>query len=143
KELSGEELTLLKQQTERYRHGRGSSIVGRVTLDTDIGELHAPPGVEVFISPVTTFTAQRFDEYVLKKNEPPTRVEAQLYYSTRTDERGRFKFVRLASGDYFLVTQVFWMPPGSDDPKGELAYARVHVGPDETLEATVTRDVRS
>jgi len=141
---SGDELTQLQHETDPYRHGGNAAIEGQVTLDTPAGEMIAAAGQEVLVSPVTTYTSQRFDEYVLKKNEVPSRVDAQLYYSARTDASGRFRFAGLAPGDWFVVAECFWATPGSTaESKPELAYARVHVEPGETVETTVTRDVRN
>jgi hypothetical protein len=141
---SSEELVLLRRETDPYRQGGSASITGQVTLETPYGKLIGPSDGEVFLSPVTTYTAKRFDEYVIQKNEVPKRIDAQLYYSTRTDANGRFKFNSLAAGDYLLATQVFWSPPGSTEgPQSALAHAQVRVGPGQTVETVVTRDVRT
>src|SRR5262245_9176931 len=68
---SSDDLALLKHESDPYRHRGDSTVAGQVTLDSDAGKLLAPAGVEVLISPVTTYTSERFQEYVLEKNEIP------------------------------------------------------------------------
>lgn len=141
---SNDEIAVMESETAPYRHGGNASIVGQLLIETAFGQMMPPAGNEVLLTPVTTYATKRFDKYVLKRNERPERIEAELTYWTRTDASGRFKFIDLAAGDYFLASEVFWAPPGSSDtPKRAIGYSSVHVAPGETVHTIVTRDVRS
>jgi hypothetical protein len=139
--LSDAETQKLQEETAPYLQKGSGSISGVVTVDTGQRQITAPANSEVFLTPATSFANERLQKYVIERNELPEKRESQLVLMGRTDSQGRFRFQALAAGDYIVASDFAWIPPGSSEPRIDVAYARVHLGAGESTTVTVTRRV--
>jgi hypothetical protein len=127
-------------ETAPYLEKGSASISGVVTIDTGHGQVTAPVRTQVFLTPATTMSNQRLQEYAIEKNELPEERESQLVLLTRTDAQGRFRFVGLAAGEYIVASRVDWNPAGgSTVTRADVAYARVRLADGESANVSVTR----
>jgi hypothetical protein len=139
---SGDELRQLQEESAPYQKRGSGSISGLVTLETPRGQLTAPPGTQVYLTPATTYALQRLQKYAIEKNELPEKRESQLMWFASTDAEGRFRFTELPPGDYILASRVLWSPSSTaGDSRAEVAYARVHLAAGESITVMVTRSV--
>jgi len=129
-------------ETAPYLDRGSASISGVVTIDTGQGQITARVNTQVFLTPATTLSNQRLQEYVIEKNELPDERESQMVLLTRTDSQGGFRFVGLAPGEYNIASRVDWSPAGgSTVARADVAYARVRLSAGESVTVKVTRQV--
>ena len=129
-------------ETAPYLEKGSASISGVVTIDTGQGEITARVGTQVYLTPATTLSNQRLQEYVIGKNELPDDRESQLVVLSRTDAQGRFRFGGLAPGEYIIASRVDWSPAGgSTVNRADVAYARVRLSAGESVTVSVTRQL--
>lgn len=128
-------------ETAPYLAKGSAAISGVVTLDTGQGQITARVGTQVYLTPATTLSNQRLQEYIIGKNQLPA-DRSQLVVLTRTDSQGRFRFAGLAAGEYIVTSRVDWSPAGgSTVNRADVAYARVLVAAGEMATVSVTRQV--
>lgn len=142
KEVSGDEREQIARDTAPYLQKGTGSISGVVRIDTAQGGFTASTGTQVLLTPATAVASARFQEYVIEKNELPTQRKAEIMLLARTDSSGRFRFEKLAAGQYLLASAVAWSPTG--DPgaaRSEVTYARVTLAAGEQASVTVTRAI--
>ena len=124
-----------------YQGTGTSSICGQVVLSSRSGEPHlAVAGDQVLLAPVTSYTKEAFKVKVLDgrplgKGDPDA---AQFQKRTRVDEEGRFCFVNVMAGSYYVVSDV---TVSNNDGKrqSQLAHGKATVKEDEKVHIVVTR----
>lgn len=90
-----------------------ATITGQAFLKTRGGTVKYAAGNEVFLNPVTTYSTQWYNNAYLH-SRPMTPVDSrinQYIFSTIADGEGKFTFLNISEGDYYLSTSVFWEVP--------------------------------
>ncbi len=129
-------------ETAPYLEKGSASISGVVTIDTGQTQITAPASTRVYLTPATTLSNERLQDYAIEKNALPEERESQLVTFGRTNAQGGFRFVGLAPGDYILVSEVHWVPAGGPAlTRSDVAYARVRLSAGESATVAVTRRV--
>jgi undecaprenyl-diphosphatase len=126
----------------------GSAVItGRVILKSVSDEFTKGAESTVFLIPVTDYSREWFEHYVLKsgrmRGKDPRAFRSTL--AAATDQEGRFEFRKIARGEYYLTCTMLDERPGERltfamrTARTALAYAAVRIEPDERVEVTVTR----
>jgi hypothetical protein len=130
----------IETESAPYTQKGTGSIVGVVSLDTPSGRYLANRGAQVYLTPATTSSLARLQEYGIEKDQLPPSRHADVVWMTTTDSQGRFQFDQLPPGEYIAVCSLTWVPSGnSNDVKNDIAYARFKLGPGEHATVEVTR----
>lgn len=139
-DATGADLELLKEQSAPYRQRGAGVIVGRAFLTfPENKEVRAYRG-KVRMVPATLFTEKRLDKYIIKKNEFPPEIQAQVKWSTRTDTEGRFVFRELPPGTYLIASEIAFVN-SRENAETAIAWAEVEIGEGETKTTYVTRQI--
>jgi hypothetical protein len=89
----------------------GTGVVkGQAFLKTRGGDVKTAAGNEIQLNPVTSYSNQWYkDSYLQNKplTEPDLRYLGYIL-TTIADAEGKFEFINVPSGEYYLVAPVFW-----------------------------------
>jgi hypothetical protein len=131
---------LLEKQSERYRKRGHAAITGVAYLVRPGGGEILGNASEVYLTPVTTWAESRVVD-VLASNEIPDSDDraAEVWWVAKTDSDGRFTFEMLTDGEYFVLSPIPYA--SGTETKEAIAFARVKVGPGETANVKVTRQL--
>jgi hypothetical protein len=125
-------------EAEIIRRPGTGSISGQASLTMAGGEVRYAAGNQVLLVPVTAYFRETITQYGTSRcsaerfrlKNPDVRA-VQYIRSTRADGEGRFRFDRLAGGDYYVGTYVKLasVPTsgGAAAPQGCLLYEQVTV----------------
>lgn len=99
----------------------GDAIVtGQGFMRTRGGDVKVAAGSKVVLSPVTSYSKQFVDIMIRKTNSysvlDPELPDIRIYEyikETIADAEGKFKFINVADGNYYVYTYVFWESPTS------------------------------
>ena len=139
-EATGADLELLREQSAPYRQRGAGVIVGRAFLTfPENKEVRAYRGL-VRMVPATHFAEGRLDKYVIKKNEFPPEIQAQVKWSTRTDTDGKFVFRELPPGTYLIASEIAYVNH-RDKAAVAIVWAEVTIGEGETKPVYLTRKI--
>lgn len=144
---------LVPLNTEEYARYRGTGtavIYGEAFLRTRGGNVKKGTGSKVFMNPVTTYSTEWFERQVIGGQLLEAADERARPYLRETiaDSDGRFEFIDLPAGDYYLVSPIFWEVPQQNTfnpadvymtDTGGFAHTRVTVAPGERKRVVVTR----
>lgn len=87
-----------------------ATITGQAFMKTRGGDVKYAAGVEICLMPVTSYSNQWYDEsYLVSK--PITQYDSryrQYIGTTMGDGEGRFEFVDVPAGDYYLSASIVW-----------------------------------
>jgi hypothetical protein len=133
---------LLEKQSERYRKRGDAAITGVAYLVRPGGGEILGNASEVYLTPVTTWAESRVVD-VLASNKIPDSEDraAEVWWVAKTDSNGRFSFEELIDGEYFIISPIPYA--WGTDTKEAIAFARVKVGPGETANVKVTRQLEA
>ncbi len=134
----------------RYRQDGTAAVLGEVAVTMRAGDVSNGAESFVYLIPVTAYTTEWLEQYIVKGRRIDGRDPRSLPASRATvvGPDGRFAFRRLPAGDYYLtctVTRVIapfklWrfrlVSPSTERVE---AYARVAVQEAEEWKVTVTR----
>jgi hypothetical protein len=124
------------------REGTGV-LTGQAFLRTRGGDVKYAAGREVTLNPVTAYSTEWYNRGVIAgKNLEEADARATPYNRVCTaDGEGRFRFEKLPTGDYYVVSSVFWEIPGAWGLRrtGGNVYAQVHVTEGQTNELILTQ----
>ena len=131
---------LLKQQLERYRKRGNAAITGVAYLVRPGGAQVLGSGDQVYLTPVTAWAESRIVD-VLAANKIPDGDDraAGVWWIAKTDSNGRFTFKELVDGEYFVLSPIPYQ--SGTETLESIAFARVKVGPGETANVKVTRQL--
>jgi hypothetical protein len=131
---------LLQKQVERYRKRGNAAITGVAYLVRPGGAEVLGNASEVYLTPVTTWAESRVVD-VLASNKIPDSDDraAAVWWVARADSNGRFTFEELVDGEYFVLSPIPYQSGG--ETLESIAFARVKVGPGETANVKVTRQL--
>lgn len=90
---------------------KGTGVIkGQAFLKTRGGTVKTAAGNKVLLNPVTSYSRQWYIEGFLQDHplENPDPRYNQYIYETTADADGRFEFINIPQGEYYLVTHVFW-----------------------------------
>lgn len=123
--------------------GTGSSnIIGQAFLKTRGGDVKYGAGNEVILIPVTSYTRETIERYVIRGENLEQHDQRYSKYrrTTRADGQGGFEFNNIPAGDYYLVCGIFWTLSDRFSTKtGGIAHSQVSVKPGETIKVILTR----
>jgi hypothetical protein len=136
---SGDTLSQLQQESAPYRRKGTGVIAGQVFVTTEHGPVYASPGTTVLLAPDTEYSNVRFQKFVVEGNEVPPAVRAAVAWMTKTKADGEFMFRDLPGGTYLVASQVFWTPPGADEARSDIPYARLQLAEGASVTTEVTR----
>jgi hypothetical protein len=128
---------------EEYRAyaGKGSgTIVGQAFMVARNGDVKYGAGRAVILSPVTSYSKEWYEEFVLKGRrltEPDPRALKYIRI-TQADGEGRFEFKDVPAGSYFIACFIQWEYTAGSSTGG-IAHAEVKIGNGETVKVVVTR----
>jgi hypothetical protein len=110
-----------------------SVLAGQAFLRTRGGEVRYGAGSEVYLSPVTSYSKEWWNQVVVRNAKfssgPDPRASKYMKVAV-ADGEGRFTFAGLPAGDYFVVSSVYWEVPGGYglSSTGGRVGRQVHVG---------------
>jgi ABC-type transport system substrate-binding protein len=120
-------------------------VTGQAFMRTIGGDVKVAAGSDVALNPVTSYSQQWYDVvYVQRKNITAWDPRLDEYVmNTRADAEGRFEFVNVPPGDYFVRSLVLWAAPtgpyGSLQQQGGFVVERITVNDGEETKVIVTR----
>ncbi len=121
-------------------------VEGQAFLKTVGGDVKTAAGNTVYLNPVTSYSEQWYVAYTtnrpLDPAEPDARLEKYMKQTT-ADGEGRFEFVNVPAGEYFVTTSVIWGVPtgryGTISQQGGTVTKRISVKDGETVKIIITR----
>lgn len=127
---------------EPYDRPGTSVIRGQGFMRTQGGDVKLCAGADVVCVPATSYSDEGFA--VLMRGQQIEAADARTAaYGRQTiaDGDGRFEFTGLAAGNWYVMTQVYWMIQGPIAPQrqGGVLGQRVSVGEGETKTVILTR----
>ncbi len=126
----------IPSEYEPYGQAGDGVIEGAAYLETPGGGRHPCALALVFMNPVTTFSTEWYVRNVLRREElEPVEAPSALrfHWITRSDTLGRFRFVDLPRGDYYLGCRAI--------PTEGFAHGRATVRPGEVTYVNLTRQI--
>jgi hypothetical protein len=113
-----------------------ASISGQAFLTDPAGETHYAAGEVVRLIPASSYAQSRIAHFygaskfvaadAMPKSTPDPEYVAYTR-ATKAGAEGRFSFDHVASGRYFLTTQLIWKPKGAAQSQGGAFYQAVTV----------------
>ena len=138
---TGAEKELLLEQSAPYRQRGAGVIVGRAFLQfPDNKQVWSNRG-KIRMVPATLFTEKRLDKYVIKKDQFPPEIEAQVKWVTRADTKGVFEFRELPPGKYIIASEIAYVSD-SNKAKVAIAWSEVELGEGERKQTFVSRSLK-
>ena len=124
-----------------YEEPGMARVCGQAYLSLDDGQQHVASGDRVLIAPVTSYTEEAFKVKVIRGRtmEAPSLDAIQFEKHTRTDDEGRFCFLDLPAGSYFVVADIVLPTSTKEHRESQLAHAKVWVKDEENIYTLVTR----
>ena len=118
-----------------------SRICGQVFLSLSDGQTHLGVHDKVLLAPVTSYTQEAFKVKVVqrKRIEPQDPQAKQFEKTTQTDEEGRFCFLNIPAGDYYVVADITLPDSTKDKRVGKWLHAQATVKDQESVHIMVTR----
>ena len=116
-------------------------ICGQAYLSVEDGQQHVASGDRVLLAPVTSYTEEAFKVKVLRgrKMVDPDPRAAKFEKHTKTDDEGRFCFMNLPGGVYYVVADITLPTSTKTQRQSELAHAKATVKDGENVYVLVTR----
>jgi hypothetical protein len=125
------------QEYGPYRLPGTAAIEGQVVSRLTPGEVQYCPHCQIRLRPVTTETTKYVERVVLAgKTELMEDRPGQVKWLSAADEVGRFRFVNLPVGDYYLFVRMAWRQEGKTHDG--MGFARAHVEAGQTVQVDVT-----
>lgn len=88
----------------------GTAIIkGRAFLKTS-NDIKVAPEKEIILNPVTSYSNEWYEKRYIH-GEPLVNPDPRIYnylIKTITDESGRFTFMNVPAGEYYVTTSSFW-----------------------------------
>lgn len=124
-----------------YAEQGNSRLCGQVFLSLDGGQMHLGVHDNVLLAPVTSYTEEAFKVKVVqrKRIEPQDPQAKRFEKTTQTDEDGRFCFLNVPAGDYFVVADVTHPDSTKDKRVGQWVHAQATVKESDSVHIIVTR----
>ena len=123
------------------QQGKGK-IEGHAFFRSNSGTVYYAAGEWVRLIPATAYAQARFEQIYGngRFNKPSLFAPAatadpdyvRMMRSTKAESTGRFTFENVAPGNYFVATQITWVPDGEIVAKGGTIYETVTVTGKET-----------
>jgi len=91
--------------------GTGTATIrGQAFLKTRSGDVKYAAGTEIFLMPVTSYSNQwYYDSYLPSKPMAKYDSRYRTYIGiTIGDGEGRFEFLKVPAGDYYLSAKIIW-----------------------------------
>lgn len=115
-----------------------ATIKGQAFAKTRGGDVKFAAGNEVFMNPVTTYSTEWFDQWVIQ-GQPITPSVKESYaftWYTVADGNGNFKFTNVPAGEYYIVSLIAWEYPsgGIMINTGAVLSRKITVKKGETVE---------
>ena len=125
---------------------KGTGIIkGQAFLKTRGGDVKKAAGNIVMLNPVTSYSHQWYNvSYLQQKNiaQPDLRNERYII-KTIADAEGKFEFIDVPPGNYYLVTHVFWEAPvgprGAMEVQGSYIAKKVEVRNGNSIKVILTK----
>jgi len=132
-----------------YKLQGDASIAGQAFMKTKGGDVKYGAGETVYLMPKTSYSTEinirTFQQKIPLLPELDKR-HAQTVKNTIADGEGRFQFINLPAGSYFVACDVFWMVPSvyssSLERTGGVAIAEVNIISGEHLDIVATQPGR-
>ncbi len=139
----GADLALLREQSAAYAKPGTAVIRGQIRFPVGQGKIVAPPDAPVFLTPSTTWMQGEVKAQVVAKNRLPNRVDTgEIWWATHTDDGGRFEFIGLPAGEYFVMSSVAWLNTLGDAQTG-IAWAPLGLTAGQQARIIVGRGVET
>ena len=107
--------TFTPEDYTTYRTKGTGTLSGEAFLRTRGGDVRYAVGQDVWLIPATAYGKEFMEQDLVKAQSdtiPP--LDRRIYDAIRTDQadsHGRFSFTELPTGEYFIVTTIFWEVP--------------------------------
>ncbi len=118
-----------------------ASVSGEAFSVTRGGDVVRGAGCEVWLWPATAYTAEHIDIGLMNGRQLSPPIDKRFAKYTRktvADSSGRFAFVRIPAGRYFLLCHITLYVPSLGDAGGWV-FGTATVAPGEHLKAIVAR----
>jgi len=136
--------------------GTGSATVkGQVFMRTIVGDVKHGAGSTVTLNPVTSYSTaayevignfifdnSRFPVCPFPTLSEPDKRYVEYWCEQQADAEGKFEFVNVPTGEYFVNSSVVWLVPSGNYisyPQGGTITKRVTVKDNETVQIMLTR----
>jgi hypothetical protein len=127
-----------------YSKDGTGNIKGQAFLKNQAGDVKYGAGNTIYLIPTTSYTKELMDKAIDKGGGFTTNMDYRLNKYIRTtiaDGEGRFDFIKLPPGDYYIGCQIAWkyatrygaMPTGGNIVKP------AHVNEGESVKVILTR----
>ncbi|HZR71075.1 MAG TPA: hypothetical protein VFB01_18700 [Burkholderiales bacterium] len=131
-----------EEEYAAYRLPGTGVIEGQVLIDLPSGEKLYGGECQVRLLPVTTSTRKYFESVVLTGEVKPVPTEMeQVSWLERADALGRFRFINLPGGNYYVICPMAWVQNGAT--REGIAFAQTALSPGEKAAVVVTRGTGS
>ena len=130
-----------QEEYASYEKPGTARVCGQAYLSLDDGQQHVASGDRVLIAPVTSYTEEAFKVKVLRGHtlEVPVPDAIKFEKHTKTDGEGRFCFLDLPAGHYFVVADIVLPTSTKDHRQSQLAHAKVTIEAEKNVYILVTR----
>jgi hypothetical protein len=126
-----------------YRGPGTGTVVGHLAVTDPDGKLHLGAHFDVEMVPVTPYT-QEMVEVELGQGQllhPPADPRFKKYARIVTaDANGNFVFHQVPAGRYFVLGEVDWLLPASEDYAVQWGLERIAVGNGQTVNIVVSHN---
>jgi hypothetical protein len=132
--------TINQREYAQYRGGGSATISGQVTMTLPSGAVMNGSACQVRLMPITTATTSYIQGTVMTGGtKPPKPAADAVWWLEQADQEGRFKFLAVPAGSYYLVCPVAWRDPGSGEARQRILWAETTVGPQDSVTVSVSR----
>ena len=131
----------IQEEYAPYEEPGIAQVCGQAYLSVDGGKQHVASGDRVLLAPVTSYTEEAFKVKVLRGRtlEAPDPDAIKFEKHTKTDDEGRFCFLDLPAGTYFVVADIALPTSTKEQRESQLAHAKVSIKAEENVYILVTR----
>jgi len=135
------EAKFIHEEYAPYAAKGTARICGQAYLNLDGTNQHVASGDRVLLAPVTSYTEEAIKVKVIRgrKMVDPDPDAVKFEKHTKTDDEGRFCFMDLPAGEYFVVADIALPTSTKAHRKSQLAHAKAAVKADENVYILVIR----
>jgi len=132
--------TINQREYAQYRGHGSATVEGQVTLTLPSGTELVGSACQVRLTPITSDSTRYIQENVMRGGTKPWKGDADsVWWLAQADQEGRFKFLEVPAGSYYVTCPVAWRDPTSGEARSRILWAEATAAPDETTTVSVSR----
>lgn len=122
-----------------YRRDGNATIEGQVKMTLANGQLLYGSACQVRLMPITSSSTSYVQDVVMTGGtKAPEPGPDAIWWVEEADLEGRFRFVDVPAGSYYVICPVAWREP-SGDARQKILWTETTVGPGQTVQVAVSR----